>query len=482
MKKGSLRVWMSLGCAGAMLLNSATAAAQGAVTVRQRGEAPRVTVVTPEGGTAGQAVFVNQEGFRTELDAGVDFNFIQDGAVAGGVGGSYTFAASEMSFDSKIVKGAPYSAEAVTEVIQTLPDGNRIVRRTSSQLYRDGEGRTRREQAVNSVGPWLTAEQATTRVYINDPVGNANYILDPKSQTARRMAVFMRSSQPAQSRVATTTPVAGALTPAEGIRFSGGVLQGNAAHRIQPQYPAIAKAAGVEGPVQVQITINEEGTVTAAEAISGHPLLREAAVDAARLWSFKPTELQGKAVKARGTLTFNFTLDKNSSQANSVSSVSSVSSASSTNTVTSVGLASTPGDHFTFERKVEAAAGMPMIVQSGNVRVKMESRREELGRQVVEGVEAEGTRTISTIPIGAVGNERPIEIVSERWYSPELQTVVMSRHNDPRSGETVYRLTNIVRSEPSSHLFQVPSDYTVKDDSQIQHLRRKLEEQHQKNQ
>jgi hypothetical protein len=62
-----------------------------------------------------------------------------------------------------------------------------------------------------------------------------------------------------------------------------------------------------------------------------------------------------------------------------------------------------------------------------------------------------------------MGNDRPIEIVSERWLSPELQMVVMTRHNDPRFGETTYRLTNIVRAEPPRSLFEVPPDYQVKE-------------------
>ena len=80
-----------------------------------------------------------------------------------------------------------------------------------------------------------------------------------------------------------------------------------------------------------------------------------------------------------------------------------------------------------------------------------------------EGVEAEGTRTTETIPAGEIGNEQPIQIVSERWYSPELQVVVMSKHSDPFVGETIYRLTNIVRGEPSRALFEVPVDYTLKE-------------------
>jgi hypothetical protein len=91
------------------------------------------------------------------------------------------------------------------------------------------------------------------------------------------------------------------------------------------------------------------------------------------------------------------------------------------------------------------------------------SKTESLGKQVVEGVEAEGTRTTITIPAGEIGNEQAINIVSERWYSPELQVIVMSKNNDPLVGETVYRLTNITRGEPSHSLFEVPADYTVKE-------------------
>ena len=89
------------------------------------------------------------------------------------------------------------------------------------------------------------------------------------------------------------------------------------------------------------------------------------------------------------------------------------------------------------------------------------ARNESLGKQAIEGVEAEGTRNTLEIPAGEIGNERPIEIVFERWYSPELQVVVMTKHSDPRFGETTYRLTNINRSEPAGELFQVPADYTV---------------------
>jgi hypothetical protein len=90
-----------------------------------------------------------------------------------------------------------------------------------------------------------------------------------------------------------------------------------------------------------------------------------------------------------------------------------------------------------------------------------DTRTESLGTRDIEGVTAEGTRTVVTIPAGAIGNAAPIEIVSERWYSPELKIVLMSRRSDPRFGETTYRLERIVREEPSPELFQVPADFTI---------------------
>ena len=92
------------------------------------------------------------------------------------------------------------------------------------------------------------------------------------------------------------------------ISVSGGVLQGNAIKKVQPPYPVEAKAAHASGAVQVQVTISEDGRVIEAEIVSGHPLLREASLVAARQWVFKPFELSGVAVKVRGVLIFNFTL------------------------------------------------------------------------------------------------------------------------------------------------------------------------------
>lgn len=103
-----------------------------------------------------------------------------------------------------------------------------------------------------------------------------------------------------------------------------------------------------------------------------------------------------------------------------------------------------------------AFIGQP-AVEAGSV------RSEKLGTRTIEGVRAEGTRTTSTIPAGAIGNLLPIEVTSERWFSPELQLAVLITRRDPRAGETVYRLTNIVRGEQPEALFTLPADYDVRD-------------------
>ncbi len=87
----------------------------------------------------------------------------------------------------------------------------------------------------------------------------------------------------------------------------------------------------------------------------------------------------------------------------------------------------------------------------------------KLEPQTIEGVRVEGTRTTTTIAAGAIGNDLPIEIVNERWFSPELRTVVLSRRSDPRFGETVFRLTNVSRTEPASEPFEIPAGYRVEE-------------------
>ena len=86
---------------------------------------------------------------------------------------------------------------------------------------------------------------------------------------------------------------------------------------------------------------------------------------------------------------------------------------------------------------------------------------DSLGTQIIEGVNAAGTRHVSTIEAGAIGNDRPISITSETWYSDELKMAVMTKRSDPRTGEETFRLTNIQRGEPGAYLFQPPAGYQI---------------------
>ena len=294
-------------------------------------------------------------------------------AIAMADGATSIFVSSEMGFGGKVVKGSPYSALAVTESVQVLADGNRIVRKNSASVYRDSEGRTRRDQQVGNIGPYAVAGDPAQTIFINDPVAKVNYILDPRSRTARKLS----------------------LTHVEGLRDK---IEGGARASTIQVRPAMA-------PEERQAVEIAEADAAAASGEARN----KSAMKKDRVW---------------------------------------------------VGSAGTTSAFTNKEPKVES-----------------------LGKQMVEGVEAEGTRSTITIGAGEMGNELPIYIVFERWYSPELQQLVMSKHTDPRFGESTYRLTNINRTEPARSLFEVPSDYTVKDsirpdirfklDEEIQRARKK---------
>jgi hypothetical protein len=91
---------------------------------------------------------------------------------------------------------------------------------------------------------------------------------------------------------------------------------------------------------------------------------------------------------------------------------------------------------------------------------------ESLGSETIEGVLCEGTRSITTIAVGDVGNDRPFNVIHETWISPELHVVVLSKVTDPRFGESTMRLTNIDLTEPALSVFQPPSDYTVAEETE----------------
>ena len=116
--------------------------------------------------------------------------------------------------------------------------------------------------------------------------------------------------------------------------------------------------------------------------------------------------------------------------------------------------------------KGNAAAWEANAAASGNF------KKEDLGTQTIAGVSAQGTRYTRIIPAGQIGNEKPITIVSEHWFSNDLQMTVMSKRSDPQFGETTYTLTSIQRGEPAASLFAVPSGYTVQEGHMGRHMQK----------
>jgi len=128
------------------------------------------------------------------------------------------------------------------------------------------------------------------------------------------------------------------------------------------------------------------------------------------------------------------------------------------------------GEHMVFYQHLDTAG--PSMSIGDNVFFKKAGQAsdepapatENLGDQTIEGIHATGTRVTTTIPAGKMGNEQPILVTSERWYSPELKATVMTKHSDPWAGELKTQFTNVNTSEPDPSLFTVPTDYKVVDE------------------
>jgi hypothetical protein len=117
----------------------------------------------------------------------------------------------------KTVKGAPYSATATTETVQTLNDGNQIIRRNETKLYRDGQGRTRMEQTLETMGRWVASGEAPQIITITDPVARTSFSLDPLTRTAHKNTYALKKDgrvvTRAESEALREKPAAGEAAP-----------------------------------------------------------------------------------------------------------------------------------------------------------------------------------------------------------------------------------------------------------------------------
>lgn len=139
--------------------------------------------------------------------------------------------------------------------------------------------------------------------------------------------------------------------------------------------------------------------------------------------------------------------------------------------VTTAGGAALPdkGEHMMFYQASGAAGpdvffSRQIIGKPGEASDEPQPVTERLGDQTIDGIHATGTRMTTTIPAGKMGNEQPIIVTSERWYSPELKATVMTKHNDPWAGELKTEFTSVNNAEPDASLFTVPADYKIVDD------------------
>jgi hypothetical protein len=268
----------------------------------------------------------------------------------------------------KAVKGAPYSAETVIESSQTLADGNHINQKTTGRVYRDSEGRTRREEdrTTRTVGPNTSPSTVKTNISIVDPVAGYSYSLDTENKVAWR----------------TTIGAAGAIL--------GKVEEAAVVERRKME---MEKAL-----TEKMATLSEEDKVKLKEKV---------AQDQATAAAGAGGRGGGGGAGGRGGMI--------------------------------------------------ARGGAPAVMPAGH------DATTPLEHKVIEGVNVEGRKTTTVIPAGQIGNEQPITITSEQWQSPDLGVLVMTRHSDPRTGESSYRLQNIVRAEPDRSLFMVPPDYEIKE-------------------
>lgn len=296
----------------------------------------------------------------------------------------------------RVVKGAPYCAQAVHETVQPLADGNRIVHQQTSQLCRDGEGRTRQE----------VERQGRKVVYLRDAVSGENWLLDPERKTARYLGGGRVDAEAQREYGERMREYQDKMRDYnDKMREYGRKMRdwarenfghGDAAQRVDAPKPPSPPAAP-SGPTTVRVATpvviapgegSQEVRVIRVETPPGPP---------GPLGPLSPMSPLPPAVAMR----------------------------------------------------VE-----PLILNG------QDTQPNNLPPKEIDGLKVTGGRTTRTIPAGKIGNEKPIVISREVWTSPDLKVTVSVQTKDPRSGEQNYQLRNIRRAEPEATLMRVPADFT----------------------
>lgn len=273
----------------------------------------------------------------------------------------------------KQIKGAPYSAEVISETMQKLSDGNTISNKTTSMSFRDSQGRTREERR--------DSKGENTEITIR---GNADELLtlNAKNKTAKKITTRFSFSSKLNGKV--------------------------------PGEIVTEKVTKLKDGAEI-IELETSG----ADAKNG-----ERRVIVKRLE-------KGQDDKNAGTHSKTLTVDVRGPDA----------------------------QHLVFK----GAMDEPFMRLFGDAKWASKRQTKALGRREFDGVKAEGKLVSYEIPAGEIGNALAIVVTDESWTSPELQITVYSKHSDPRSGERIYRLSNLKRNEVPAAMFEIPADYTVRD-------------------
>ena len=317
-------------------------------------------------------------------------------------GQALAFAGRELETE-RVVKGAPYCATAVHENVQTLADGNRIVRRQQSQLCRDGEGRTRRE---------VQREGAPKIVYLNDPVAKESWVIYPDQKRVQRLRANTVGAQggdaAAQAAWQASMQDWGERMKEQAERWKewGGRMAERGRSADEQRLHARA-AAGEPG-----IVIERELVVPAPPGASGPERRREVRVIRA---SELPAPPAPPGLQAP-------------------------------NAPLAAPLPPLP-------------PAPPLLLLNGPLLPRGGGTTTALPAKEIDGLKVNGERTTWTIEAGKIGNEKPIVISREVWRSPDLMLTISSRDADPRSGEQNYRLEKIRRGEPDPALLKPPADF-----------------------
>jgi hypothetical protein len=460
-----------------------------------------------------------------------------------------TFKVFGAKYFGKVVKGAPYSAIAITEYLQTLSDGNQIIRRNEAKVYRDGEGRTRLDQKLEVIGKWTAADDAPQISYINDPVKGVSYNLNQKTRTVIKSSTFkyapdnqnrnlteekrlraqeerlreqekrvreheIRVREQAREREER------AREHEERARERARDHEERAKERAK-EHEARAKEQAKQHEMRTKELetrmkertkehearikeLNREHALRVKEheaRVKEHAREHETRMKEHRRVQelrmkertkehekrlkernkehekrVKEHEKRVKEQKVRREMIEKRPVRRGELKEKPITPKSPLKpKAPTVSKEISISKESTHSKEAVKSKEIsiskEATSSKEPVKAKESINSKepvkskeitnSESRRkiETLGRQTIEGLEVEGSRSIRAIPAGEIGNTLPIEIVDESWYSADLQVQVMTRYSDPRSGVITYRLSNIRRSEPERSLFEIPADY-----------------------